>query len=94
VRRFDGSSLDAAVRVERHERLEQLCRCVTRLALADERVQLNAAGHVGLKLKTPRREGTIDLIMSPPRERQVAHSRRICHRCAILRRVGDGKYEL
>ena len=49
-----GFSLHAAVRVEAHERkrLEPLCRYITRPALSDERVQLNAAGRVELKLKT------------------------------------------
>jgi len=62
-----GFSLHAAVRVEAHERkrLEQLCRTITRPALADERVQLNAAGQVELKLKTPWRDGTTHLVMSP-----------------------------
>ena len=43
---IDGFSLHAAVRVEAHyrKRLEQLCRYITRPALSDERVQLNAAG--------------------------------------------------
>ncbi len=52
---IDGFSLQAAVRVEAHcrKRLEQLCRYITRPALSDERVQLNAAGQVELKLKTP-----------------------------------------
>jgi hypothetical protein len=45
--------------------LEQLCRCITRPALANERVQLNAAGQVVLKLKTARRDGTTHLVMSP-----------------------------
>ncbi len=51
---IDGFSLHAAVRVQAHERkrLEQLCRYITRPALSDERVQLNAAGQVELKLKT------------------------------------------
>ncbi|MFN5164124.1 MAG: transposase, partial [Pseudomonadota bacterium] len=40
------------------KRLEQLCRYITRPALSDERVQLNAAGQVELKLKTPWRDGT------------------------------------
>ena len=34
-------------------------------ALSDERVQLNAAGQVELKLKTPWRDGTTRLVMSP-----------------------------
>jgi hypothetical protein len=42
------------VRVEADDRkrLEQLCRYITRPALSDERIQLNAAGQVELKLKT------------------------------------------
>jgi hypothetical protein len=64
---IDGFSLHAAVRVPTHERkrLEQLCRYITRPALADERVQLNAAGQVELKLKTPWRDGTTHLVMRP-----------------------------
>ena len=51
---IDGFSLHAAVRVEANDRkrLEQLCRYITRPALSDERVQLNAAGQVELTLKT------------------------------------------
>jgi hypothetical protein len=62
-----GFSLHAAVRVEAHDRkrLEQLCRYITRPALSDERVQLNAAGQVELKLKTSWRDGTTHLVMSP-----------------------------
>lgn len=47
---INGFSLHAAVRFEPHDckRLEQLCRYITRPALSDERVQLNAAGQVEL----------------------------------------------
>ena len=45
--------------------LEQLCRYITRPALANERVQTNAAGQVVLKLKTPWRDGSTHLVMSP-----------------------------
>ena len=64
---IDGFSLHAAVRVEAHDRkrLEQLYRTITRPALSDERVQLNAAGEVELKLKTPWRDGTTHRVMSP-----------------------------
>ncbi len=64
---IDGFGLHAAVRVEAHDRkrLEQLCRYITRPAMSDERVQLNAAGQVELKLKTPLRDGTTHLVMSP-----------------------------
>jgi hypothetical protein len=60
-------SLHAAVRVKAHDskRLEQLCRHITRPALSDERVQLDAAGQVELKLKTPWRDGTTHVVMSP-----------------------------
>jgi len=48
-------SLHAAVRCGADERraLEQLCRYITRPALANERVQFNAIGQVVLKLKAP-----------------------------------------
>ena len=64
---IDGFSLHAAVRCAADDRqaLEQLCRYITRPALANERVQTNAAGQVVLKLKTPWRDGTTHLIMSP-----------------------------
>ena len=47
------------------KRLEQLCRYITRPALSHERVQLNAAGQVVLKLKTSWRDGTTHLLLSP-----------------------------
>ena len=64
---IDGFSLHAAVRCEAHERdrLEHLCRYLTRPALSDERLQLDAAGQVVLELKTPWRDGTTHLVMSP-----------------------------
>ena len=45
--------------------LKQLCRYITRSALANERVQTNAAGQAVLKLKTAWRDGTTHLVMSP-----------------------------
>jgi len=64
---MQGFSLHAAVRCGADDRqaLEQLCRYITRPALANERVQTNAAGQVVLKLKTPWRNGTTHLVMSP-----------------------------
>jgi hypothetical protein len=64
---IDGFSLHAAVRCGADDRhaLEQLCRYITRPALANERVQTNSAGQVVLKLKTPWRDGTTHLVMSP-----------------------------
>jgi hypothetical protein len=64
---IDGFNLHAAVRVEAHDRkrLEQQCRSITRPALSEERLQLNAVGQVELKLKTPWGDGTTHLVMSP-----------------------------
>jgi len=64
---IDGFSLHAAVRCGADDRqaLEQLCRYITRPALANERVQTNAAGQVVLKLKTAWRGDTTHLVMSP-----------------------------
>ena len=66
---IDGFSLHAAVRVQAHDRkrLEQLCRYITRPALSDERVQVNAAGQGELKLKTPKRVFDIDMHTCPNR---------------------------
>ena len=74
---IDGFSLHAAVRCGADERqaLEQLCRYITRPA-ANERVQTNAAGQVVLKLKTPWRDGTTHLVMSPS---SCSDWRRWCH---------------
>ena len=51
---MNGFNLHAAVRCGAEDRksLEQLCRTITRPALANEPVQCNAAGQVVLKLKT------------------------------------------
>ena len=64
---IDGFSLHAAVRVEAHDRkrLERLCRYITRPALSEERIRVNAAGQVQLELKTPWRDGTTHLVLSP-----------------------------
>jgi hypothetical protein len=66
---IDGFSLHATVPTEAHDRkrLERLCRYITRPALSDDRVQLNAAGQVVFRLKTAGRDGTTThLVMSPP----------------------------
>ena len=59
----NGFSLHAAVRCGADDRqaMEQLCRYITRSALANERVQTNAAGQVVLKLKTAWLDGTTHL---------------------------------
>ena len=53
---INGFSMHAAVRCAADDRdaLEQLCRYITRPALANERVQLNAAGQVVLSSSSKR----------------------------------------
>ena len=69
--------------------LEQLCLYITRPALADERVQTNAAGQVVLKVKTPRRDGTKHLVMSPLEFIKLLIQRPLCgrqiRRCYVSR---------
>jgi hypothetical protein len=57
----------AAVRCAADDRQapEQLCRTITRPALANDRVRRNAAGQVVRKRKTAWRDGTTHLVMSP-----------------------------
>lgn len=73
------------MRVDAHDRkrLEQWCRYITRPALSDERVQVNAAGQVELKLKTPGCDGTTHLVMTP-----LVFMQRLA--APLLRRSGRG----
>jgi Putative transposase len=59
------------------KRLEQLCRYITRPALSDERVHLDAVGQVKLKLETPWRDGTTNLVMLPLKFMQRRIERRL-----------------
>ena len=62
-----GFSLHAEVCCAAHERkkLEHLCRYITRPAIANERLAPNRTGQVVLTLKTPYRDGTTHIVMSP-----------------------------
>ncbi|MFH0352484.1 MAG: transposase, partial [Chromatiales bacterium] len=62
-----GFSLHAEVRcaINQRKKLEHLCRYITRPAIANERLTLNRAGQVVLALKTPYRDGTTHIVMSP-----------------------------
>src|SRR5262245_51984133 len=55
-----GFSLHAAVRwrADQRKELEQLCRYITRPAIAKERLKRNRAGQVVLQLKSPYKDGT------------------------------------
>jgi len=63
----DGFSLNAAVACAAHqrERVERLCRYITRPALALERLSTNGAGQVVYQLKTPYRDGTTHFVFEP-----------------------------
>jgi len=60
-------SLHAEVRCAMNQRkkLKQLCRYITRPAIADERLKRNSAGDVVLRLMSPYRDGTTHIVMSP-----------------------------
>jgi hypothetical protein len=63
----DGFSLNAAVACAAHqrERVERLCRYITRPALALEWLSTNGAGQVVYQLKTPYRDGTSQFVFEP-----------------------------
>ena len=51
--------------MNQRKKLEQLCRYITRPAIANERLKLNSAGDVVLRLKSPYQDGTTHIVMSP-----------------------------
>ena len=62
-----GFSLHAGVRfgAHQHKELERLCRYITRPAVAKERLGRDDAGNLVLQLKSPWRDGTTHISMSP-----------------------------
>lgn len=62
-----GFSPYAGVRCDAKDRqgIEQLCRYVTHPAISNERLAINREGNVLLKLKTPWRNGTPPLALTP-----------------------------
>jgi len=62
-----GFSLHAAVAARGNERdkLERLCRYITRPAIAERRLSLTHQGKVRYELKTPYRDGTTHVIFEP-----------------------------
>lgn len=62
-----GFSLHAGVMAEGHQRdkLERLCRYVSRPAVSEKRLALTSNGHVRYELKTPYRNGTTHVIFEP-----------------------------
>jgi hypothetical protein len=51
--------------MNQRNKLERLCRYITRPAIADERLARNKEGQVVLTLKTPYRDGATHIILSP-----------------------------
>src|SRR5215813_13046847 len=62
-----GFSLHAGLRWRADQRLEleQLCRYITRPAIANERLKRNRAGQVVLQLKSPYKDGTTHIVIEP-----------------------------
>ena len=64
---MDGFSLHAGVATQAHERdkLERVCRYITRPAVSERRLSLTATGNIRYCLKTPYRDGTTHVIFEP-----------------------------
>ena len=64
---LEGFSLHAGVAAKARERdkLERLCRYITRPAVSGKRLSLTARGQVRYELKTPYRDGTTHVIFDP-----------------------------
>ena len=52
-------------RADQRKELEQLCRYITRPAIANERLKRNRTGQVVLQLKSPYKDGTTHVVMEP-----------------------------
>jgi hypothetical protein len=65
VAKVAGFSLHAGVAAARHERqkLERLCRYITRPAIAEPRLSLTPSGNVRYQLKTSYRDGTTHVML-------------------------------
>ena len=50
---------------EQRQELEQLCRYITRPAIANGRLSRNRTGEVVLRLKSPYQDATTHVVMSP-----------------------------
>ncbi len=67
VAKESGFSLHAGVAAQRWERqkLERLCRYVTRPAISEKRLSMTSSGNIRYKLKTPYSDGTTHVIFEP-----------------------------
>jgi hypothetical protein len=62
-----GCSLHAGVaaRADERNKLERLCRYISRQAVSEKRLSITPNGNVCYQLKTPYRDGTIHVIFEP-----------------------------
>ncbi|MFQ5422003.1 MAG: transposase, partial [Anaerolineae bacterium] len=67
VGKVAGFSLHAGVAAKAHERqkLERLCRYISRPAVSEQRLSLTPNGNIRYRLKTPCRDGTTHVIFEP-----------------------------
>ena len=67
VASMDGFSLHAGVATQAHERdkLERVCRYITRPAVSEKRLSLTSSGNIRYSLKTPYRDGTTHVVFEP-----------------------------
>lgn len=67
VAKLNGFSLHAGVVAQAHQRdkLERLCRYVSRPSVAENRLALTTNGQIRYELKTPYRDGTTHVIFQP-----------------------------
>jgi hypothetical protein len=65
--RAGGFSLHAGIDIQpgQRQKLERLCRYVSRPPVAVERMALTSSGHVRYTLKTPYRAGTTHIVLEP-----------------------------
>jgi len=62
-----GFSLHAGIDIApgQRQKLERLCRYVSRPPVSTERMALTSSGHVCYALKTPYRDGTTHIVLEP-----------------------------
>ena len=62
-----GFSLHAGVaaRADQRQKFERLCRCISRPAIAEQRLSLTPNRRVRYQLQTPYRDGTTYVIFEP-----------------------------
>ena len=54
-----------AARADQRNKLERLCRTISRPAVSEARLWLTPGGHVRYQLKTPYRDGTTHVLFEP-----------------------------